>query len=184
MPAPMFIPAELCTTVGLDPANPDACVDAVVADVADDAVAAPGADVGALRQVVADAAARGVDLKIVVLASNPPRDEPLRDIATEVGSAYPDATVLVLSPSYVGTYSSTFDRSTLEAGQDVAKTGNPVQSAQNFVGEITSPQFPWTAWTIALVVLVAGAVAGTRWLQRRARAVAAGRPDPAPADAD
>lgn len=40
---------------------------------------------------------------------------------------------------------------TLEAGQDMAKTGNPVQSSKNFVQQITTPDFPWTAWTISLV---------------------------------
>ena len=86
----------------------------------------------ALRQVVADARKDGIDLKIVVIDTNPPIDTPLRDIATEVGEANPGSTVLVMSPSFAGTYSPTFDRVTLEAGEDVAKTGNPVQSATEF----------------------------------------------------
>ena len=49
---------------------------------------------------------KGIDLKIVVIEQNPPIDTPLRDIATEVGQAYPGSTVLVLSPSYAGTYST------------------------------------------------------------------------------
>ena len=59
----------------------------------------------ALRQVVADAKQKGIDLKIVVVDRNPPIDTPLRDIATEVGEAYPGSTVLVLSPSFAGTFS-------------------------------------------------------------------------------
>jgi hypothetical protein len=58
-----------------------------------------------------------------VIGKNPPVETPLRDIATGVGHAYPGSTVLVLSPSYAGTYRPTFDRITLEAGQDVANTG-------------------------------------------------------------
>jgi hypothetical protein len=86
-------------------------------------VGAPAADVPELKQVVADAREDGIDLKIVVIGKNPPVETPLRDIATGVGHVYPGSTVPVLSPSYAGTYCPTFDRITLEAGQDVAKTG-------------------------------------------------------------
>ena len=81
--------------------------------------------------------------------------------------------MLALSPSYAGTYSPTFDRVTLEAGQDLARTGNPVQSSKNFVSQLTTPDFPWTALTIVLVLGVLAALFG-RVLQVRAkRAVAA-----------
>lgn len=147
----------------------DVDMDEVIADVGDDGVSAPGADEAALAEVVADARADGVDLKIVVIENNPHIDTPLRDIATEVGQAYPGSTVLAMSPSYAGTYSPDFDRVTLEAGQDVAKTGDPVLSAKNFVGELNTPDFPWTALTIVLVLLVAGAATATRLLQVWAR---------------
>ena len=62
---------------------------------------------------------------------------------------------------------------TLEAGQDLAKTGDPVQSSKNFVGQLTTPDFPWTALTIALVIGVAAATAATRWLQIRGKRAAA-----------
>ena len=169
---PAYIPVEVCDTVGLDATQPDGlakCMAAVQADVRDDGVSAPAADVEALRQVVSDARQEGIDLKIVVLPSNPGIDTPLRDIATEVGHANPGATVLALSPSFAGTYSPTIDRVTLEAGQDVAKTGNPVLSAKNFVGEISAPDFPWTTLAIALVLGVAAAAAFTRVLQRRSK---------------
>ena len=120
--------------------------------------------------MVADARAKGIDLKIVVIPTNPPIDTPLRDIATEVGHAHPGSTVLAISPSFAGTYSRHFDRVTLEAGQDVAKTGNPVQSSKNFVSELTTSHFPWTPFTIVLVLGVALAAVGTRMLQVRARA--------------
>lgn len=148
---------------------PDVDMNAVNAAVAADGVSAPAADVPALKQVVADARAQGIDLKIVVIPTNPPIDTPLRDIATEVGQAHPGSTVLAISPFFAGTYSQEFDRVTLEAGQDVAKTGNPVLSSKNFVGELTASHFPWTPFTIVLVLGVALAAVATRMLQVRAR---------------
>ena len=71
---------------------PDVDINQVKADVADDGVSVPpadAADVPALRQVVAEAKQKGIDLKIVVIEKNPPIDTPLRDIATEVGKAHP-----------------------------------------------------------------------------------------------
>lgn len=180
---PAYIPVEVCETVGMDPAQPEGvakCMAAVQADVRDDGVSAPAADVDALRQVVSDARQGGVDLKIVVLPQNPGIDTPLRDIATEVGAANPGATVLALSPSFAGTYSPTIDRVTLEAGQDVAKTGNAVLSAKNFVGEISTPDFPWTALTIVLTLGVAAAAALTRVLQVRSKRLAGSGASSAP----
>lgn len=146
----------------------------VQADVADDGVSTSNpADVEALRQIVTNAAADGIDLKIVVVDQNPfIIDTPLRDVATAVGQANPGSTVLVLSPNLVGTYSRDFDRVTLEAGQDVAKTGNPVLSAENFVGALKTPDFNWTAMTIVLVLATLGAVIVTRLLQLRSKEVA------------
>ena len=86
----------------------------------------------ALLDVVNQAHEHGIDLKIVVLDHNPPNDTPLRDIATVVGSQHPDATVLVLSPNFVGSYSTHFPRATLEIGEDNAKTGNPVVVGAEF----------------------------------------------------
>lgn len=146
---------------------------AVQADVARDGVSAPPADEPGLLQVVEDAAQDGIDLKIVVIPDNPHIDTPLRDIATEVGQGHPGSTVLVLSPSFAGTYSSEFDRVTLEAGEDLAKTGNPVQSSQNFVSQLNTPDFPWTGLTIGLTLAVFLAVVVTRILQVKGkRAVA------------
>ncbi|MCZ8379631.1 hypothetical protein O6P37_12215 [Mycobacterium sp. CPCC 205372] len=172
---PAFVPRELCDTVGVDPAQPGApatCVDIVRTDVDGDGVSARGASpeqVAALQQVVADARDDGIDLKVVVMNRDPAIDTPLRDVATEVGEAYPDSTVLVLSPSHAGTYSTTFDRATLEAGQDLAKTGDPVQSSANFVSQLETGDFPWTALTIVLVVGVLAATVATRLLQIRGK---------------
>ena len=147
----------------------DVDIASVKAQVAADGVAAAPAAEQGLQDVVSQARGDGTNLKIVLLDHNPPNDTPLRDIATVVGADYPDATVLVLSPSYVGSYSSHYPRVTLEAGEDHSKTGNPVQSAQNFLNELNTPEFPWTAFTIVLLIGVFGAAAATRFKQLRGR---------------
>ena len=164
---PHLIPRQVSFLPSYIP--PEIDMEQVKADVAADGVSVPPddqADVPALRQIVADARGEGIDLKIVVIDVNPPIDTPLRDIATEVGEANPGATVLAMSPSFAGTYSPVFDRVTLEAGQDLAKTGNRVQSSKNFLGELTTPHFPWTPFTIVLVLAVVMAVVATRVLQQ------------------
>jgi len=168
LPAPTFIPVEVCTAVGLPMDGPlDKCMAAVKAAVAKDGVAAPKADVPGLERVIAGAHDRGVDLKVVVMEKSPLIDTPLRDIATQIGEDHPGSTVLVLSPQYAGTYSKDYTRVLLEAGQDVAKTApNPVQGAQNFVDQLNTPIFPWTAFTIGVVFAVAAAAVLTRLLQR------------------
>jgi hypothetical protein len=169
---PLYIPNEVCATVGASPSTPpDQCMKQVLVDVANDGVSAPkDADIAGLRQVVADAKHKGIDLKVVVVPQNPPIDTPLRDVATEIGHAYPGSTVLVWSPMWAGTYSTTYDRAILEAGQDVAKTAaSPTQAAKNFVSQLQTPIFPWTTLTIVLVVVVAMATVLTRLLQIRGR---------------
>jgi hypothetical protein len=146
----------------------------VLVDVRDDGVSASSSQNKAgLAGVVADAKQKGIDLKIVVLDQSPPIDTPLRDIATQVGKAHPGSTVLVISPGWAGTYSPVYDRVTLEAGQDVAKTPDPVQSSKNFVSELTTQHFPWTPFTIVLVLAVIAAVVATRALQVRGKRTAA-----------
>ncbi|GBG38449.1 Rv1476 family membrane protein [Mycobacterium montefiorense] len=162
------------TTFFLQPVLPayipqDVDMTAVKAQVATSAVSAPPDAVPALLDVVNHAHAAGINLKIVLLDHNPPNDTPLRDISTVVGADYPDATVLTLSPSYVGSYSTHFPRVTLEAGEDIAKTGNPVVSAQHFLHELESPEFPWTGLTIFLLIGVLAAAVGARFLQLRSR---------------
>lgn len=174
-------PHELPHLPGYIP--PDVDMTVVKAQVGDGGVSAPaGTDIAALRQVVAEAGQDGIDLKIVVVETNPPIDTPLRDIATEVGTAYPGSTVLAVSPSYAGTFSPVFDRVTLEAGQDLAKTGDPVQSSMNFVAELQSPDFPWMPFTIVVVLGVAVAAVFTRVLQVRAKQAVADVPPVGPAD--
>jgi hypothetical protein len=143
----------------------DVDIVSIKAQVAEDGVAAPPSAEQGLQEVVSQARGDGINLKIVLLDHNPPNDTPLRDIATVVGADYPGATVLVLSPSYVGSYSSHYPRVTLEAGEDQAKTGNPAQSAQNYLNELSTPEFPWTAMTIVLLIGVLVAAAGVRFMQ-------------------
>jgi hypothetical protein len=185
--APLYIPGEICGTIGADPVTkPDQCLAIVQEQVTAENISAPPAVTPALLQVINQAHDDGIDLKIVVLDRNPPNDTPLRDIATVVGSQHPDATVLVLSPNYVGTYSTHFPRATLEIGEDNAKTGNPVVSAQSFLHQLDTPQFPWTAFTIVLLIGVLAAVIGTRFMQLRARgsATSQDKAEAAPEDAD
>jgi len=168
--APLYIPGEICGTLGVDPATkPDDCLSVVQHQVTAGNISAPPSVAPALLDIVDQAHDHGIDLKIVVLDHNPPNDTPLRDIATVVGAQYPDATVLVLSPNYVGTYSTHFPRSTLEIGEDHAKTGNTLLSAQNFLHQLETPQFPWTPFTIVVLIGVLAAVVGTRFMQRRAQ---------------
>jgi hypothetical protein len=168
--APLYIPGEICGTLGVDPATkPDDCLSIVQHQVTAGNISAPPSVAPALLELVDQAHEHGIDLKIVVLDHNPPNDTPLRDIATVVGSQHPDATVLVLSPNYVGTYSTHFPRSTLEIGEDHAKTGNTLLSAQNFLHQLETPQFPWTPFTIVVLIAVLAAVVGTRFLQLRAK---------------
>jgi hypothetical protein len=168
--APLYIPGEICGTIGADPATPpEQCLAIVEQQVTADNISAPATVTPALLQVINQAHAESIDLKIVVLDHNPPIDTTLRDIATRVGQQHPDATVLVLSPNFVGTYSTHFPRATLEIGEDNAKTGNPVVSAQNFLHQLNTPQFPWTVFTIVLLIVVFAAAVGTRVMQLRAR---------------
>jgi hypothetical protein len=147
----------------------DVDMNLIKAQVKATGVSAPPEAVPGLLVVLNKAHAEGINLKIVVLDHNPPNDTPLRDISTVVGADNPDATVLTLSPNFVGSYSTHYPRVTLEAGEDHSKTGNPVQSANNFLHELETPEFPWTGLTIFLLLGVLAAAVGTRFMQLRSR---------------
>lgn len=160
---------------------PDAVsVDAVLADLSDDGVAAPAADVDGLRDVVARAHEHGIDLSVVVLEQDPPRSEQLRDLATEVGEAE-GGTVLVLGPSAPGTYSDTVSRVVLEKAQDRTYTGNAVESANNFLDEVTEPHVSWGLIT-AVLVLVVALVGGVSYFVKARRGESAASAPAADAD--
>lgn len=146
--------------------------------VAEDGVSAPPELVPPLLGIVDQARKQGVNLKIVVIDRSPLVDTALRDISTVVGANYHDVTVLTLSPGMVGSFSTHFPRVTLEVGEDHAKTGNPVVSAQHFVDELNAPEFPWASLTIALLVGVLAAAVGTRFLQLFSRRTAAAAETP------
>lgn len=143
-------------------------VEKVLADLADDQVAAPSQYVDDLVAEVQRAQENGIDLSVVVLDRDPGMDSQLRDLATEVG-AEDGGTVLVLSPGWVGTFSEDLDRVTLEAAQDRTYTGDPVVSTRNFVDSVLEPSPPWTLMTLLIVAVVALA-AGATWLAKRRRA--------------
>ncbi|KJX74933.1 DUF6676 family protein [Mycobacterium lepromatosis] len=147
----------------------DVDITVVKSEVAATGVSASPVAMPGLLEVVNHAQAEGINLKIVLLDYDLPNDTPLRDIATVVGADYPDVTVLTLSPNYVGSYSTHYPRVTLEAGEDVSKTGNPVQSAQNFLGELNVSEFPWTVLTIVLLIGVLATAVGTRFMQMRSK---------------
>ena len=156
---PLYIPQDVDMT-------------AVKAQVAASGVSAAPDTMPGLVGIVNQAHAEGINLKVVLLDHNPPNDTPLRDISTVVGADYHDVTVLTLSPSFVGSYSTHFPRVTLEAGEDIAKTGNPMVSAQHFLNELNAPEFPWTGLTIFLLIGVLAAAVGTRFLQLRSKRAA------------
>ena len=153
---PLYIPQDVEMT-------------AVKAQVAASGVSAAPDTMPGLVGIVNQAHAEGINLKVVLLDHNPPNDTPLRDISTVVGADYHDVTVLTLSPSFVGSYSTHFPRVTLEAGEDIAKTGNPTVSAQHFLNELNAPEFPWTGLTIVLLIGVLAAAVGTRFMQLRGK---------------
>lgn len=173
MPAPIATALPASVTVPVHSALPfatdlpeDIDVSDVVADVSDDGVSAPSDETGDLAAVVDRAAEHGIKLSIVVLDEDPGRDSQLRDLATEVG-AEEGGTVLVLSPSWVGTYSDSISRVLLESGQDRTYTGDAVVSANHFVDEVIEPGPPWALFTAVIVAIVVIASAATFFAKSR-----------------
>ncbi|WP_109526984.1 MULTISPECIES: Rv1476 family membrane protein [Nocardia] len=169
----------------LPPEITESGLTAILADVEDNRVATPvGKGQSGLETVVADAQSHGIPLSIVVIPGNPGHDSNLRDLATEVGKQQ-HGTVVVLSDDWVGTYSDSISRVTLEWAEDAAKSkqGNSVEAARIFVGRLEEPEsVSWTAITLVLLAITVLATGGLYWVKaRRAReeltpAVAAGRP--------
>ncbi|MCQ4118514.1 Rv1476 family membrane protein [Rhodococcus tibetensis] len=162
LPAPTALPLSADLPEGLDVAD-------VVTDVSDDGVSAPADEVSDLVAVVDRAAEHGIELSIVVLDEDPGRVSQLRDLATEVGQEE-GGTVLVLSPSWVGTYSDSISRVLLESGQDRTYTADPVVAADHFVDEIVASGPPWALMTALIVAVVAIAAAATFYARSRRRA--------------
>ena len=138
----------------------------VLEGLSDDNVWAPEADVGALREIVAEAAGSGIDLKIVAVPYHPVYGSGLRDLANYVGAA-DSGTVLALSPFAVGTYSDDVDRFTLEGAQHDVVPGDPVAAASTFVDGVAEQGFPWTAVTLVMLASLMVAVVALRLWTRR-----------------
>lgn len=113
----------------------------------------------ALAPVVDGAHAQGIDLSVVALAYPAGKDAYLRDIAKAIGDRE-GGTVLVLAPGQAGTYSDRYERVTLEAGQDTTYATDVVDATAQFVDRLQQPEAPWTAYTVAGLVVMAALVAG------------------------
>ncbi len=170
MSAPLLrIPGPAATDL-----PPGVTLETILADLVDDQLSVPEnvenseLDPSELVEQVQRAQDHGIDLSVVVVESNPYMDSQLRDLATAVGSE-DGGTVLVLSPDWVGTFSDSLDRVTLEAAQDRTYTGDPVVSTTNFVDSLLEPGQPWTLMTLVLILVVA-AVGGLTYLAKRRRA--------------
>lgn len=115
MSAPLLrIPGPAATDL-----PPGVTLETILADLVDDQLSVPEnvenseLDPSELVEQVQRAQDHGIDLSVVVVESNPYMDSQLRDLATAVGSE-DGGTVLVLSPDWVGTFSDSLDRVTLE----------------------------------------------------------------------
>ncbi|KAA0919696.1 DUF6676 family protein [Dietzia sp. ANT_WB102] len=142
----------------------------VVADLADDGVAAPEPFVEGLQTVVREASDRGLDLKVVYTEAPAAVYTDARDVAMFLNDEF-GGTILVRTPAFIGSSSDTIPRHQLEAGQDDAwEEPDPVTSASIFVQKVTAPAPQWgvltaTAMVVAILVVVAFAVV----LRRRTR---------------
>lgn len=141
---------------------------AVEADLADDGVSAPEPFVDGLRTVVAEAADRGLDLKVVFTEAPAAVYTDARDVATFLNQTH-EGTILVRTPAFVGSSSDTVPRHRLEAGQDDAwEEFDPVASAAVFAHKVTAPAPPWgTVTAVTLVLAVVALVAFLVALRRR-----------------
>lgn len=160
------------------------------ADLAKDGVAvlnpAHQDSVPALVQVVSEARAKGIEnFQVVVLAHDYSPDTSLRDLGTEIGKQTADKgqdqmTILVMSPAQVAGYSTQLSRYQIEKGQDGhtgrLSLGNPPKAAADFADVAHDATFPWTGFTVLLVLLVAAMAGGARVItRRRSREVDAAR---------
>lgn len=145
-------------------------VDAVVASLADDHVAVVESRFSepALAQVVADARSENLMLSVVSVG-----DRLLASDAQELAAVVQSrvgGTVLVLSPTAGGQYSSELSTSQQEDAQSalLAAGDDDVAGVRAYVDSATSEGFPWAI--VGIVVLIAGvlgAVAFGAWRRHR-----------------
>lgn len=140
---------------------PKVDVDTILIDLAINHLSVPESknkdQVEGLDAVVADARDHGIPLSIVVMQGNPGRESDLRDLATVVGKQE-HGTVVVLSDSWVGTYSDHFSRARLEWAEDNAKMreGRSTEAARIVVNHLEAPDR--VSWTAITCILIAGMV--------------------------
>ncbi|WP_344017415.1 DUF6676 family protein [Pseudonocardia kongjuensis] len=138
--------------------------DAILDDLADNGVAAPG-DQSELAAVVQSAAAdHDLALSVVVVPQADSQAE-LVQLAQTVRSER-GGTVLVLSPEYTAAASDSY--TDVDAYID-GLPGSDVAAAEQFVGELTDPGPPWLGIGIVAVLLVALVAGGGRWWELRRR---------------
>lgn len=135
-------------------------VEAIRSDLAGGNISAPEGLEPHLQPIVDEAAADGIDLKIVITEDEAPQYPQVRDLATELSLDHPESTIYVASPTYIGTYSDTVPRAQLEAAQDDAyREIDGVVAAAVFEAKISQPAPPWGAYAggvlLAIVLLIA-----------------------------
>lgn len=127
-------------------------VQRIAADLVDDSVSAPEKFVPKLQEVVAAADSKGIDLKIVFLEQFSDVYTMNRDLATEL-SEFHEGTILVRSFNANGTYSDTYSRGLLEAGELAMNSGELVEDTTAFVDALSEP-LPVEAPLIAATVVM------------------------------
>lgn len=130
-----------------------------------------------LANVVAQVRGDGIEnFTVVVLAHDYNPDTSLRDLGNQVHKdigADSTMTVLVMSPNQVAGYSNQLSRFQIEKGQDGSGPGrlelsNPPAAAADFADTALDATFPWTGFTVGLILLTA-ALAGVARIRIRAR---------------
>ncbi|MEQ3550163.1 DUF6676 family protein [Pseudonocardia nematodicida] len=144
--------------------QPGPDVDAIVTDLADNGVAAPGDQSGLAAVVDSAAADHDLALSVVVVPEPAGGDELFamaRSLLEERGG-----TVLVLGPENSAAASDSYP----DAGDAVE--GLPlgdVAAAETFVAELTDPGPPILGITVTVVLLLGVALVAGRWWEQRRR---------------
>lgn len=147
--------------------SPEADVEDIADDLADNGVAAPG-EQGALAGVVRDAASEdGLQLSVVVLPDDPGDPAELQALAEQLAREQ-GGTVLVLSPGGAGAFSPDFDDGDVQQAVQ-GLPGGDAEAASAFVDELTDPGPPWGWLLLAGAVLLVAVATGGRWWERRRR---------------
>ncbi|MEV6769421.1 DUF6676 family protein [Nocardia sp. NPDC051030] len=139
---------------------PNTDLKAIIADLADNHVAAPkGRKQDGLAEIAAEARDHGIPLNIVVVQGNPGIEATLRDLATEVGKQE-HGTVVVFGDDWVGTCSDSFTRARLEWAEDKSKyrgSDHTEEAARTFVDRLEQPE--GISWTVITLVVLVGLIA-------------------------